>query len=144
MNLSDRIKKIKLFIKPGLIVLIPVFLGCDAAEDFGTQFDLNTNIIVNLIEFDLPATNLYIDSLRTDGENKLIVGSYNDPLTGNVTAEGYFQFRFLRGVRPGDSLIFDSLNLIVQTSSILPLDTDSNLEIDVFEIKDTQPDILSG
>ncbi|MEP1094528.1 MAG: DUF4270 family protein [Cyclobacteriaceae bacterium] len=137
MNLLARFKKIKRFFKPGLIVLIPVFLGCDAAEDLGTQFDLNTNIDVKLAELDLPSSNLYIDSLRTDGEDRLIAGTYNDPLTGRVTAEGYFQFKFQRGFFPGDSLMYDSIQLILATGEILPLTGSSPIDIDVFEIEDT-------
>lgn len=137
MNLLGRIKKIKHFLKPGLIVLIPVFLGCDAAEDLGTEIDLNSNIDVQLAELDLPSTNFYIDSLRTDGEQRLLVGTYDDPLTGRVTAEAYFQFDFERGFLPGDSLQYDSIQLVLATSDILPLSGSSPLEIDVFEIEDT-------
>jgi len=137
MNLLARFRRFKRFFKPGLIVLIPVFLGCDAAEDLGTEFDLNTNIDVKLTQLDLPSSNLYIDSLRTDGEDRLIVGTYNDPLTGRVTAEGYFQFRFQRGFMPGDSLQYDSIQLVLATGQVLPLIGASPIDIDVFEIEDT-------
>ncbi|MEP5614251.1 MAG: DUF4270 family protein [Cyclobacteriaceae bacterium] len=137
MSLLARSKKIKRFFKPGLIILISVFLGCDAAEDLGTQFDLDSNIDVKLAELALPSSNLYIDSLRTDGESRLVVGTYNDPLTGRVTAEGYFQFDFQRGFMPGDSLQYDSIQLVLATGEILPLSGTSPLEIDVFEIEDT-------
>ncbi len=137
MNLLDSFKKFKRFFKPGLIVLIPVFLGCDAAEDLGTEFDLDTNVDVKLMELDFPATNVYIDSLRTDGEDRLVVGSYDDPLTGRVTAETYFQFSFQRGFLPGDSLDFDSAQITLATSGILPLLGTSTLDIDVYEIEDT-------
>lgn len=137
MNLLDRAKRLKSFLKPGLIILIPVFLGCDSLEDIGTEFDLNSNVDVNLIEINLPSTNLYIDSLRTDGEEQVSVGTFNDPLTGKVTAESYLQFQFQRGLMPGDSLDFDSIQLVMAASNILPILGTSNLEIDVFEISDT-------
>jgi hypothetical protein len=137
MNWLASIAKVKSFIKPGLIILIPVFLGCDEAEDTGTQFDLETNIDVNLAEFDFPSTNIYLDSLRTDGEERIMAGSYNDPLTGNITAEGYFQFNFSRGFKPGDTLTYDSVVLTLETASMLPFIGLSNYEIEVNELEDT-------
>ena len=76
MSLLASIKKKLRFVKPGLIALIPVFLGCDSATDVGTKFDLDNTIDVNLLEVDLPSTNVYIDSLRTDSEGIILIGSY--------------------------------------------------------------------
>ncbi len=137
MNLLDSIKKLIRFFKPGSILLIPVFLGCDAANDLGTQFDLDTNIDVTLVELDLPATNVFIDSLRTDGEDRLVVGTFDDPLTGRITTETYFQYAFQRGFLPGDSLEFDSVQITLSTVNILPILGPSNLDIDIYELEDT-------
>ena len=125
------------YLKPGLIALIPVFFGCDTAEDVGTQFNLETNVGVEFVEFDLPSTNLYIDSLRTDGEDRILVGSYNDAVSGRITSEGYFQFKFLRGFQPGDTLTYDSIILTLAASQVLPKVDTREFSVDVFELTDT-------
>ncbi len=148
MSLLASLKKLRNFIKPGLIALIPVFLGCDAANDFGTEFDLDTGVDVKLIEFDLPSSNLRIDSLRTDNENRVLVGSFTDLNTGNVTAEGYFQYAFTGGILPvqeqtsanpdpTDSLEYDSLYLELRQSELIPFRESSQLAFDVIELVDT-------
>ncbi len=138
MNLLDSIKKFLRFFKPGSILLIPVFLGCDAASDLGTQFDLDTNIDVNLMELNFPSTNVYLDSLRTDGEDRLVAGTFNDPLTGRITTETYFQFGFLSGsVLPADTLEFDSAQITLSTVGVLPLTDPFTYDIDIYELEDT-------
>ena len=147
MSLSASIRRLKNYLKPGLILLIPVFLGCDASEDFGTEFNLDTDINVKLVEFELPATNLYIDSLRTDGENRILVGSYEDPITGNITAESYFEYRFIGGTLPiavtsesipfpTDTLQFDSLLLEIVPIEYIPQSSTRVLSFDIMELED--------
>ena len=84
MNLLARAKSIKNILKPGLIILIPVFFGCETQDDIGVQYELDSDANVKYVEFDLPATNIYLDSLRTDGENRILVGLQNDPLTVHI------------------------------------------------------------
>ncbi|MEQ9405352.1 MAG: hypothetical protein RIM99_17315 [Cyclobacteriaceae bacterium] len=145
MNLLGSVRDLKSFIKPGLIALIPVFLGCDAANDAGTEFNLQTNIDVALTEFELESSNLFIDSLRTDGESKVLTGSYNDPITGRLTTEGYFQFKYSGGTLPveqnsasvTDTLDFDSLYIILEPTDLIPFSQSGLLSFDVVELTDT-------
>ncbi|MEQ9007333.1 MAG: hypothetical protein RLP12_05580, partial [Ekhidna sp.] len=90
----------KNILKPGLIMLIPVFFGCETQGDFGIKYPLEIDANVKYVEFTLPATNIYLDSLRTDGENRILVGNYSDLLTGSVSAEGYFNFTYEKGPLP--------------------------------------------
>ena len=116
----------KKFLRPGLILLIPVFLGCDSSEDLGIQYELSTNANVRFIEFTLPATNIYVDSLRTDGAGRILVGNYSDPLTGSVSAEGYLQYEYISGPLPRgtnaevDSLELDSIIVTLEAASTIP------------------------
>lgn len=102
-------KRLKLdnYIKPGLILLISVFYGCETSEDPGVDYSLDSNIEVNFKEFLLPSSNVYIDSLRTDGENKILVGNYSDPVSGSVKAEGYMSLTYVNSTIPGDVIEFD-------------------------------------
>ena len=148
MSSLGKFKALINFLKPGLIALIPVFLGCDTAEDFGTEFNLQTNVDVKVIDFTLPATNTYIDSLRTDSEDELLVGRYDDPLTGSIEAEGYFRFSFSSGtfpvgtqtrsdLNPPDTLQYDSMALELRLGDVLPDDITVFQSFNIVELEDS-------
>lgn len=125
------------------MILIPVFFGCDTQDDLGIQYDLGSDANVKYIEFTLPASNVYIDSLRTDGENRVLVGNYSDPLTGSASAEGYFQFFYEQGPLPrgekdeSDTLKIDSIIFTVEASSIMPQRGNSFQEFGLYELQDS-------
>lgn len=127
MILSDSKVLIKKIIKPGLFILISVFLSCETADDFGTKNPFETNFGVKYKEFILPSSNIYIDSLRTDGERKILVGSFSDSETGTAVAEGYFQYFFVGGTFPGDTLAFESFSAQFKIDSKLGSSTNENL-----------------
>lgn len=134
-------------IRPGLIMLIPVFFGCDTSEDIGVQYDLGTDASVKFQEFTLPATNTYIDSLRTDGETRILIGNYTDPLTGDISAEGYFQYFYERGPLPRqvdtddqtftDTLQLDSIIVVLETNSNIPKQGNTTQEFSMYELQDS-------
>lgn len=129
-------------------MLIPVFFGCETQGDLGINYPLDTNANVKFVEFTLPATNIYLDSLRTDGENRILVGNYNDPLTGSVSAEGYFQYFYEVGPLPSakssdsspsplDTLKIDSVVLVLETGAIIPQRGTSFQEFTIHELQDS-------
>ena len=141
MNLLAKKLRLKNILKPGLMLFIPVFFGCDTQEDLGMQYDLGSDANVKFIEFTLPASNIYIDSLRTDGENRVLVGSYSDPLTGSITAEGYFQYFYEKGPLPkgnntSDTLKMDSVIFTIEANSIAPQTGASFKEFSLYELQD--------
>lgn len=148
MNLLGSMLSLKKLIKPGFILMIPVFLGCETSEDPGIDYELDSNASVKFVEFILPAENIYIDSLRTDGENKLLVGNYTDPIAGTVSTEGYFQFFYESGPLPRpliteanpiptDSLTLDSAFLILEGNTSLSTGALGLQEFDVFTLQDS-------
>lgn len=131
MNLLAKKLSIKNMLKPGLMLLIPVFFGCETQNDLGIKYGLDTDANVKFVEFTLPATNIYIDSLRTDGENRILVGNYNDPLTGSVSATGYFQFFYVGGTLPNDSLNFEEITSSFDIISKIGLDGEQSFKLSV-------------
>ncbi len=108
------------------MLLIPVFFGCETSSDLGIQYELDSEANVRFIEFDLPATNIFLDSLRTDGENTILIGNYSDPLTGSTTAEGYFQFFYEDGPMPRSQMFFeDSITVSQDTIRVLRMPQDT-------------------
>ena len=130
------------------MILISVFFGCETNENLGIKYKLESNANVKFQEFTLPATNIYIDSLRTDGEGLILVGNYTDQLTGTVSAEGYFQFFYEKGPMPRekttsqnpspvDTIELDSLVILFETSAIIPQRGISCQEFSLYELQDT-------
>ncbi len=132
MNLLVTKKRvIRNSLKLSFILLHLFFLSCNEEIDLGIKYKLDENgANVKFIEFVLPATNIFLDSLRTDGEDRVLIGNYSDPLTGSVEAEGYFQFLYEKGELPraketttttsSDTLKVDSVIVIFETASSIP------------------------
>ena len=128
-------------------MLIPVFFGCESSNDLGIQYDLGTNANIRFEEFTLPATNLRIDSLRTDGENRVLIGNYDSPITGSVSAEAYLQYVYSSGPMPKrrdepdsthlDTLKLDSMVLVFDTQRIIPNQSSSIQAFSVFDLVDS-------
>lgn len=128
------------------LILVSVFFGCNTT-DFGAEINLDTNVDVSVVDFNLPTSNLYIDSLRTDGENRVLVGKYSDPLTGDIDVEGFFGFLLTSGTlpiatqtesepNPQDTLRYDSLKIFLHVNDVLP-NTDIIQSLDVVELDDS-------
>lgn len=148
MNLLGKVFSIKNILKPGLILLIPVFFGCETQDNLGVKYDLGSDANVKFIEFTLPSTNLYLDSLRTDRENRILVGNFTDPVTGSISAEGYLSFFYLSGPLPSeppsisnpfpeDSLKLDSLILTLESFQSLSNSSTFQQEFSLIELQDS-------
>lgn len=98
-----------------LIAITVIFCGCK--DDLGLEVPPGEETTESVfVELNLPITNVFIDSLRTDRAGQLIVGQYADPTYGSVTAESYFEFSFKEGIST-DSLIWDLRTIQVNPDS---------------------------
>ncbi|MEM7299257.1 MAG: hypothetical protein AAF391_13445, partial [Bacteroidota bacterium] len=141
--------------------MIPVFFGCETSDDLGIEYDLDSNANVRFIEFTLQTANVYIDSLRTDGEGRILSGNYSDEIMGDVSTEGYFQFFYEGGpmpraeefifrdsvlspgdtadiyIVPEDTLQLDSIKLILESESIIPIRGTAFQDFGIYELQDS-------
>ncbi len=138
----DKLSSFRMIFKPELILLILVVFSC--TSNTSVELSLADNIDVKFREFNLPSTNLFIDSLKTDGENRILFGTRRDDLTGEISAEGYMQFVFEQGTLPGsadqtmaDTLRYDSITLRLGLDRAFPSAQTVTLDIEVFELQDT-------
>lgn len=138
--LGKRVSKMK-NLMPGLIILISVFYGCETSEEPGIEYPLNTNVNVKLKEFILPASNLYIDSLRTDSEGRILVGNYTDPIFGTIKAEGYMSLSYVLGSLPGNQIlsgyVYDSARISIINTPSLITNGASNQSFKINQLIDT-------
>lgn len=104
----------------------------------GIEYGLDTNVNVKFAEFTLPVTNLYIDSLRTDIENRIFVGKHTDDLFGTVHTEGYMALSY-RGGLPNFETDFryESANIILQSRLGIPSQTSFLQGLEAFVLGDT-------
>ena len=160
MNLLDRIRSISKILKPGFILMIPVFFGCETSDDIGIQYDLASDANVKFVELNISSSNIYVDSLRTDGENAILVGNYNDEIGGEISAEGYFALSYLGGplpraqeflendtlpdgsivkvlVTPEDTLELDSIRITFEASSSIANSANALQDFQVFQLQDS-------
>lgn len=95
-----------------LLLLAALFLiNVSCEEDLGLELPPDVQRTeVKVVEFTLPAENVYYDSLRTDNQGKLIVGEYANDTYGNVRSEGYVEIRYKSG-----SLTFEDIEFRVDT-----------------------------
>lgn len=123
--------------------MIPVFLGCETSEDVGIKYNLESGASVKFEEFALSAVNVHIDSLRTDSENEILVGIYDDEVLGEVSAEGYFSLSYNSGPLPrevgggGDTLKRDSMVILLKANRFLTVSNLGQQSFDLYSLEDS-------
>lgn len=136
MNLLDKQNTWQWLIAAIAIVLV----ACEEPGEIGLDLGQQDNQLdVNLKVINLPASNVFIDSVRTDLSGQFLVGTYDDPTFGKVTAEAYTQFNLdFEGdpiVNPDAQL--DSLVLHLRPSFYHGTDFSGQQEINVYRLTDT-------
>jgi len=137
MNLLD---KLTYWITSGLaIVLVPFFFACDDPSRLGLELESEDNpIVTQKMEFVLPASTIYIDSLRTDQFTHSIFGQYEDSIAGKATVVSYNQYNIYGGVLPGgDSLEYVSTILSIKVAGQRAQRGLAGEQIIIHEVNDT-------
>jgi hypothetical protein len=130
MNLLEKNKTaLKVFI-------LCVFFGCQESQD---NLFVNIDDVTNttFIEFDLHATNILIDSLRTDDVRTVLVGNYFDDSWGKISAKSYVEMRYDSGAVVADTLIFESLVFNLFVNDQLADKSSSQFEMDISNMRDS-------
>lgn len=137
MTLLD---KLTYFLKPGLaILLIPFFFACNDPNDLGLELEPDENpFSLNDTTFTLPASTIYIDSLRTDHFNVTAFGKYQDSIYGEIKAISYNQYNVHGGSLPdNDSLEYQSVNIILKINAVRSNSLLNNQLVNIYKAKDT-------
>ena len=89
------------------LLLLSIF-SCEQDEN---TINVNLKGVTNTsyAEFTIPTGEIFIDSLRTDDSDFILVGNYEDPLLGLLSAEAYFEIQFDSGAVIADTLSLDSV-----------------------------------
>ena len=137
-----------------LLIILSFFLyNCDETSEIGIDELLSNQkekIKVHYLEIHLGASNIYLDSVRTD-DGDLYFGKYNDPIFGNIKSIAYSQFIFQEGsdvlpqpgqvsenyYLPNSSSQLDSAVLYLKLSKVYGEETFEEQEMTITQIEDT-------
>ena len=120
------------FLIIGLLILITS--SCEQDESI---IKVNVEGVTNTsyIEFNLPTSEIFIDSLRTDDSDFILVGDYEDPLLGTLAAEAYFELQYDSGAVIADTLLLDSVVFMLKIEDQLMNDASAIFNMDIYSIE---------
>jgi len=122
------------FLIIGLLLLITS--SCEQDESI---IKVNVEGVTNTsyIEFNLPTSEIFIDSLRTDDSDFILVGDYEDPLLGKLAAEAYFELQYDSGAVIADTLLLDSVVFMLKIEDQLMKDASAIFNMDIYTLSDS-------
>lgn len=122
------------FLIIGLLTLITS--SCEQDESI-IKVNVEGVTNTNYIEFNLPTSEIFIDSLRTDDSDFILVGDYEDPLLGTLAAEAYFELQYDSGAVIADTLLLDSVVFMLKIEDQLMNDASAIFNMDFHALRDS-------
>ena len=122
------------FLIIGLLTLITS--SCEQDESI-IKVNVEGVTNTNYIEFNLPTSEIFIDSLRTDDSDFILVGDYEDPLLGTLAAEAYFELQYDSGAVIADTLLLDSVVFMLKIEDQLMNDASAIFNMDFHGLRDS-------
>ena len=121
-----------------LIVGLLLFITSSCEQD-ESIINVNVEGVTNTsyIEFNLPTSEIFIDSLRTDDSDFILVGDYEDPLLGTLAAEAYFELKYDSGAVIADTLLLDSVIFMLKIEDQLMNDASAIFNMDIYTMNDS-------
>ena len=98
------------------LLLLLTFFSCESDPftfTVGEEFVDPTTTVVVVDTFSIELSTMKLDSFRTNGMGTILVGSYNDTLTGLISSKSYVQFGLPESYIIQDDEIYDSISLIL-------------------------------
>ena len=118
----------------GLLLLI--ISSCEQ-DDKTINVSLNGVTNTSYAEFTIPTSEIFIDSLRTDDSDFILVGDYEDPLLGVLSAEAYFEIQYDSGAVIADTLSLDSVVLKLKIQDQLMDENVASFNMDLLLLRDS-------
>ena len=130
MSLLDKSNSIII----GLLLLI--ISSCEQ-DDKTINVSLNGATNTSYAEFTIPTSEIFIDSLRTDDSDFILVGDYEDPLLGVLSAEAYFEIQYDSGAVIADTLSLDSVVLKLKIQDQLMDENVASFNMNLLVLRDS-------
>lgn len=119
-----------------LIACLLIFVSCTKVDiRFGDQYldNGNTQIVMN-DTFQVALANIHIDSFGTSGSGVSLIGGYDDPLFGKITASNYFELALQTYSDIYQDATYDSLELILTPNQYYFGDTTAPVQMSVHRL----------
>jgi hypothetical protein len=118
----------------GLILVL--ISSCDQDEK---TINVNLKGVTNTsyAEFTIPTSEIFIDSLRTDDSDYILVGDYEDPILGLLSAEAYFEIQYDSGAIIADTLSLDSVVFKLKIQDQLMENNSAFFNMDLLLLRDS-------
>lgn len=96
-------------------LLLPVFFACEDPKDIGLDLEPQKDNFGVLFTENLTVqtSTVLVDSVRTHSSPYFLVGRYQDPHLGTITAQSFLQVRFGTAFDLGTTPVLDSVVLIL-------------------------------
>lgn len=95
-----------------LVVAALAFFSCEDSSDIGLGLDPDgVRLDVLYTELPLTATNVRIDSIRTNADSRLLVGRSTDPIFGEIVSKSFCRMFFKNGLTVGDTSLMNDRDL---------------------------------
>jgi len=119
-----------------LVLAIYTFASCQRNDiEFGTLPENNYTNLVYTDTVDVKLSTVLMDSFATNGDTSFLIGRYNDPYLGAVSAKAFFQLTVPSSIPDiPSSAKFDSLTFIIRPNKYHYGDTSRTQTIYIHEL----------
>ncbi|WP_299364119.1 DUF4270 family protein [Winogradskyella sp.] len=142
--MAKSIRKVSL-----IFCIIIVVFGCSNSEDeaptliVGQDFTSTSVRVLSIDTFTVSLSTIKFDSIITEGNERLLLGQYNDEFFGKVTASPYFRVSSINYTIDEEAEL-DSIGLILGYDTYFYNDTTLTSTIEVYKLIDElEPDELN-
>ena len=100
----------------GWLLFLATILSCESDPftfTVGEEFVDPTAKVIIVDTFSIELSTIKMDSIKTNGMGTILIGAYNDTLTGLITSKSYFQFGLPESYNIEEDEIYDSISLVM-------------------------------
>jgi len=119
------------------LILCFIIIGCTEDEGeftLGAEY-LESETDITLIDtFEVKLSTVILDAVASNGTGTMLVGSYQDNITGKITSNSYFEVGIPDRVDIQDDETYDSLNLVIRYNNYSFGDTTKTQQIFVHRL----------
>ncbi len=121
-----------------ILLAICILPSCVKTDiDFGTQYLATNNTqIIKTDSFTTNLSTIYIDSFITSNTSAGVIGAYQDPVFGQISASTYLQIAPASFADTFSNTVFESLELIIHLNKSYYGDTTQPVTIAVHQLKE--------
>jgi hypothetical protein len=118
------------------VALSLFFVSCEEPGQIDLSDNPTDNVQLAIQELPLTASQVILDSIPTNGGNRLVMGRFRDAIFGEVSSSSYIQLGLRQSGNPviSPTAVYDSIRLILPVSSFHGIEFHSPQEFTAYEL----------